>query len=129
MTQHRLPFGNNWGGRRKGAGRKPKGERALNPRSRRPDFQADQPVHVTLRIAEGLPSLRRPLAFEAVESALAGANAKGLVRVVHDSVQSNPVHLIGKANGQHWLTRGMQGLCIRMARALKPARHVRHAIR
>ena len=62
MTQHRLPFGNNWGGRRKGAGRKPKGERALNPRSRRPDFKADQPVHVTLRIAEGLPALRRPLA-------------------------------------------------------------------
>ena len=149
MTQHRLPFGNNWGGRRKGAGRKPKGERALNPRSRRPDFQADQPVHVTLRIAEGLPSLRRPLAFEAVESALAGANAKGLVRVVHFSVQSNHVHLIVEAKGQHWLTRGMQGLCIRMARALnrcwertgkvfgdryharalKSARQVRNAIR
>ena len=118
MTQHRLPFGNNWGGRRKGAGRKPKGERALNPRSRRPDFQADQPVHVTLRIAEGLPSLRRPLAFEAVESALAGANAKGLVRVVHYSVQSNHVHLIVEAKDQGALSRGMQALNSLWARAL-----------
>jgi hypothetical protein len=37
---------------------------------------------------------------------------------IHDSVQGNHVHLIVAANGKQSLSRGMQGLTIRMARAL-----------
>ena len=149
MTQHRLRFPLGWGGRRKGSGRKPKGRRALNPRCRRKEFECDQPVHVTMRIAEGLPSLRQREAYRVILEALAASNGVGFMRVVHYSIQSNHVHLLVEADGQGRLTKGVQGFSIRMARALnkvwgragkvfgdryfaralKTPREVRHAIR
>ena len=54
---------NGWGGKRKGAGRKP-----LVPRKpgqgpgvthvKRPELASHYPVHVTIKVVEGLPSLR-----------------------------------------------------------------------
>ena len=38
------------GGKRKGAGRKPKGARAGSPHKRRPAIRPDQPLHVVLRV-------------------------------------------------------------------------------
>ena len=42
-------------------------------------------------------------------------------RVVHFSVQSNHLHLIVEASDKNKLSRGMQGLTIRMARAVNRA--------
>ncbi len=49
----------NWGGKRKGAGRKPKGEKAGVSHAKRPALVARFPVHVTLKLVQGLPSLRQ----------------------------------------------------------------------
>ena len=55
-----LEFGNRHGGRRKGAGRKPKGERAGVKHRPRAEFARRMPVMVTHRIGADCPSLRRP---------------------------------------------------------------------
>jgi hypothetical protein len=82
----------NWGGRREGAGRKPKGERAGVPHERRAALAARFPVHVTLKVVHGVPSLRRKETVAALRRAF-GATRFG-TRVVHDSVQTNHVHLL-----------------------------------
>ena len=48
-----------WGGKRKGAGRKPKGEVAGMPHGKRPDFAGRFPSHVTLKLEHGLPRDRK----------------------------------------------------------------------
>ena len=48
----------NWGGARKGAGRKPKGERAGVSHTTRAKLASRFPVHVTVRLLKGFPSLR-----------------------------------------------------------------------
>ena len=59
--------------------------------------------------------------MDALRRALyAGCDRLGL-RVVHYSVQTNHVHLVCEAKDAAALTRGIQGLVIRMARALNRA--------
>lgn len=107
-----------WGGARAGAGRKRRGPRARVPHRRRPPLASRHPVHVTARVREGLPDLREPRARRALEPALvAGAERFGF-RLVEYSVQSNHVHMIVEAKGRDALSRGMQGLLVRLARAL-----------
>ncbi len=127
--QAELKF-SSWGGARKGAGRKPKGERAMLPHRSRPDHKARFPVLVTTRLCAGLPSLRRPgeaariraALATALASAVAGAPGKSRAvqhfQVVHHSIRSNHLHLIVEAPDRRALTRGVQGLLVRIARAL-----------
>jgi putative transposase len=87
------------------------------PHRKRDQHVARNPVHVTMRTREGLPSLRGDrLLLEAMRNAI-GASEKDAFRVVHFSVQSNHLHLIVEAEDRQALSRGMQGLSIRMARA------------
>ncbi|WP_373048643.1 transposase [Vulgatibacter sp.] len=137
------------GGKRDGAGRKPKGERAGVSHLARSHVNGREPVHVGLRLQRGLPDLQRRKAFAAVEKAFEAAAARrDDFRVTHYSVQGNHLHLIVEAENGSALSRGMQGLCIRLARAinrlakrtgkvfadrfwsrlLKTPREVRHAI-
>lgn len=72
------------------------------------------------RIAE-LPSLRSEAAFRALlRSFTAGKDRPGF-RLVCFSVQSNHVHLIVEADDRVRLSRGLQGLFVRMARAVNRA--------
>jgi REP-associated tyrosine transposase len=48
----------NWGGKRKGAGRKPKGAKAMASHAKRERLEARHPVFVTMRLRVGLRSLR-----------------------------------------------------------------------
>jgi hypothetical protein len=109
------------GGKRRGAGRKPKGERALVSHATREALAARHPVLVTTRLRAGLPSLRRAEALEVVMAAFAGsvdgADRHGM-RLVHFTIQTNHVHLIVEARDARSLSRGMQGLLVRMARGL-----------
>jgi len=105
-----------WGGRRKGAGRK-RGERALVLHRRRPEHKARYPVHVTLRALPDVGSLRAWRAFHAAEGAIARASRSGF-RVVHYSVQGDHVHAIVEAPDKRTLAAGVQGLMIRVARAI-----------
>ena len=121
--QRTIPFPNGWGGRRAGAGRKPVGERAGVTHHGRQPLASRFPVHVTVKLRGGLPSLRRKWAYRVVRGAIRAAQHRaGTVgknfRVVQYSVQSNHVHFIVEAGGRLSLTRGMQGLSIRIARRL-----------
>ena len=108
----------NWGGRRRGAGRKPQGEQACVPHKKRAPLRRYEPVHVTVKLERGLPSLRGALAFHAVRRALVCGCERFGFRLVHWSIQSNHAHLIAEVEDKSALTRGMKGLCVRIAQAL-----------
>jgi len=116
-----LPF-RQWGGRRKGAGRKPSGPRTGVSHLARPNLAARFPVHVTLRLRDGIPSLRTGRMHAALRGCLAEANARaeeaGRGRVVHYSIMPNHLHLLWEARDREALSRGVQGLATRMARAV-----------
>jgi REP element-mobilizing transposase RayT len=80
--------------------------------------KARHPAHVTLRVREDVPNLRRPACFRAIASALAEGRDRFGSGLVHFSVQANHLHLIAEADDEDALARGMQGLGVRIARAL-----------
>jgi putative transposase len=108
----------NRGGARKGAGRKRLGPKRLPHRARQ-GFRHYQPLHVTLKLKKGLPSLRwRPLA-RIIWAGLHVAKDRYGVRVVEFSIQGDHIHLILEAEGAGALSKAMQALCIRLAKALR----------
>ena len=117
-SQGSFDFPNGWGGRRKGAGPKPKGERAGVSHRQREALASRFPVHVTLKLKQGLPSLRRGQAHSVVVAAFAAMRERANFRLVHYSVQSNHVHLICEARDRGELSRGIQSLAIRIAKRL-----------
>jgi REP element-mobilizing transposase RayT len=106
-----------WGGRREGAGRKPGPGRRHVPHRRRERHDPRCPAHVTLRAAAGLPSLRGAQVFPAVRDALAAASGERF-RVLQFSVQKDHVHLLLESDTIVGFRRGVQGLAIRIARAV-----------
>jgi putative transposase len=103
------------GGRRKGAGR-PKGDRVSH--RARPSFSRPTPAHVTLRVRDDVPSLRSSRRFAAIRRAFKALQAKPSLRLVKFSVLGNHLHLIVEADDSVALSRGMQGLNTRVAKAL-----------
>ena len=110
-----------WGGKRAGAGRKPNGAKAGVSHLRRERFPSRHPVHVTLRMLAGVGYLRGHRRYRAVERALRQARERLGARIVHFSVQGNHVHLLLEAASAERLARAMQGLAVRLARALNRA--------
>lgn len=106
------------GGARPGAGRKPKGLRALVPHATREVVTRHTPVLVTMRLCDGLPSLRRPGELAVLRGRLRDAMVRDWLRVVHFSIQANHLHLIVEAPNEADLARGMQGLAVRIAKGL-----------
>ncbi len=115
-----------WGGRRTGAGRKrADGQPGPGvPHLRRPPLDSRNPVHVTLRVRREVWSLRRRRSVKALRRAFQAVKADGAqaglvhLRVVHFAILSNHLHLIVEAGDRVALSRGLQSLEIRMARAL-----------
>lgn len=107
-----------WGGSRKGAGRPRSSTRVAH--TPREHVTRHVPLHVTLRLVAGLPSLRGRRPFRLVRKALAEPRAGG-VRVVHYSAQSNHLHLLVEAPDRGGLSRGVQALAIRLAKRLNRA--------
>ena len=106
------------GGRRKGAGRKPKGSRPLVSHKARPCFDEAAALHVTLRVGQEVPSLRNSRAYREIRRCFAGALGRFGLRIVQFTVMGNHLHLIVEADSSLALSRGMQGLNIRLAKAL-----------
>ena len=106
------------GGARAGAGRPPKGSTAGVSHLRRPAHSRHHPLHVTLRVRPGMPSLRGHVVFAQVRKALSQGKERFGFSLVHFSVQSNHLHLIAEAEDARALSRGVQGLSIRIARAV-----------
>lgn len=112
-----------WGGRRPGAGRKPRPENVgLQTHGARPRFAKHVPVHLTMRAVRSVPSMRAELVARVVVGELARASAplgtRGGFRVLHWSVQENHVHLLAEADDATALSRGMQRLASRIAMAV-----------
>ena len=114
--QGELPFKMR-GGARDGAGRKPKGKRPGVSHKTRGRLASRFPVHVTVRLRAGLPSLRQKETYELILRVFEDSE-KGGFRVVHYSVQGNHVHMIVEAKDRESLSRGVQGLLIRFARGV-----------
>ena len=118
--QLELPSPPSWGGRRRGAGREAAPGRCRMPHSRRAAHDRRCPVHVTLRACETLPSLRRDDVFAAARATFA-KTSKERFRLLHYSVQRDHVHLLVESDGIVDLRRGIQGLVIRVAKAINRA--------
>jgi putative transposase len=120
MAQRAFKF-RTWGGRRKGAGR-PRKDGAVArpgvPHVTRPLLAERFPVHVTWRMDKTVWNLRTRRCFGALERAMYAGALKSGFRLVHYAVMGNHVHLIVEAPNRVRLARGMQGLGIRIARAL-----------
>lgn len=107
------------GGKRVGAGRK------RRPRTRpsvahrqRPKHDFRHPVHVTLRVAKGLPSLRSERIYRGVESAIRSTKRDDF-RIVEFSVQEDHVHAMIEGEGKSALERGMRSLIARITKRVK----------
>jgi REP element-mobilizing transposase RayT len=109
----RIPQGR--GGWRPGAGR-PRNKNRVS-HARRPAIASRFPVHVTLRVAPGVPSLRRKDIFHALRRAVAVARGAGL-GIVHFSLLSNHLHLLVEPGSLPALSRAMQSFEISFARRL-----------
>src|SRR5262245_8129547 len=109
------------GGKRKGAGRKPKGTRAGSPHKRRPAIRPDQPLHVVLRVVAQVGNMRRRSLYKAMRDATITAGLRERFRIVHMSLQRNHVHMLVEANDKLALARGMQGFQISAARHINTA--------
>jgi REP element-mobilizing transposase RayT len=107
-----------WGGKRRNAGRPPKGPKAGVSHLRRPDLAARHPVHLTVRVAPGVGYLRAFWRARAIEGALGVAKDRLGMRIVHYSIQGVHLHLIVEAQDREALAAAMQGLGIRLARRL-----------
>jgi hypothetical protein len=115
----------------------------------RPAHAPANPVLVTVRVRDGLLSLRRAEAVAVLARAFDAGSVRFGFRLAHYSVQINHLHLIGEAHDRRALARGIAGLLVRAARALnklwkrrgrvfadhyharptKSPREVRHALR
>ena len=106
------------GGRRKGAGRKTTASRPLVSHKARPKFEKPAAVHVTVRVDVHVWNLRSQRSYRLIKACFADALGRFGLRIIQFSVQGNHVHLIVEADSSAALSRGMQGLCIRLAKAL-----------
>jgi len=71
-----------------------------------------------VRLRAGLPSLRRKDCRDAIAGAFAVARERPAFRLAQFSLQTNHLHLIAEADDRESLSGGMQGLLVRIARAL-----------
>jgi REP element-mobilizing transposase RayT len=102
-----------WGGPRRNAGPKA----SLRPKVRhraRPEHRASHPVHVTMRRAKGLPSLRSDRLHRLVRDSVR-ATRRDDFRIVQYSVQADHVHLLVEADSPLALTNGMRSFAVRVA--------------
>jgi hypothetical protein len=109
------------GGKRRGAGRKPKGTRAGERHEGRPDFKPYHALHVVMRVAPAVGSLRRRRLYKAMRDATITAALRERFRIVHISLQKTHVHLLVEAEHKGALGRGMQGFTISAARHINTA--------
>ena len=118
MAQLAMKFPAGWGGRRKNAGRPAKGEHAGASHLRRERLSPKHPAHVTLRIRAGVWSLRSHRSFSRLLACFEAGKERFGFRLCAFSVLGNHIHLIVEAQDEVALARGMQGLCIRIAKKL-----------
>jgi putative transposase len=113
------------GGKRRGAGRKPKGTKRLVPHRPRPRFDKATPVHVTLRVRRHVWNLRSRRCYSAIASCFEAAVGRFGLRLIEFSILGNHIHLVVEADSHEALSRGMQALNVRIAKALNKLMRIR----
>jgi REP element-mobilizing transposase RayT len=106
------------GGRLRGAGRKPKGERPLVSHVRRAHVSGREPILVTMKVLPRVWNLRTRRAFERLVPAMLAAKERLGMRLVHFSIEHDHVHLLVEAMSNDALFRAMCGLACRFAKRL-----------
>ena len=109
-------FKKTWGGRRKGAGAKRKPGSGVSHLER--EDPKGRPVHVTVKLRRGLPRLRNKKAYRLLRDAFVKGCDRFGFRLCQYSVQNNHLHLIVEGEDRVAISRGMQGLLIRIAKGL-----------
>jgi REP element-mobilizing transposase RayT len=109
------------GGKRKNAGRPPKGLRSSERHKRRPAHDRRHPVHVTMRLVDGVISLRKRDMYLAVREATIAVLGREGFRICYLSIQRNHLHLLVEATGKRVLSRGLQAFQISAAKHINAA--------
>ena len=109
------------GGKRRGAGRPPKGARAGSPHKKREAFKPSQPLHIVLRVVGAMGALRRREMYRALRWATIVVAKHEDMRIVHLSIQQNHVHLLVEAQHKQALARGMKAFQISAAKLMNAA--------
>src|ERR1044071_1802788 len=109
------------GGKRKGAGRKPKGRRAGSRHEKRPLIKPQFALHIVMRVVSAVGSMRRRSLYKAVREATITAALRERIRIVHICIQRMHVHLLVEAEDGLALARGMQGFTISASRHVNTA--------
>jgi hypothetical protein len=104
------------GGKRRGAGRKPKGKRAGTTHEARPKIKPYHALHVVMRVVEAVGNLRRRAMYKAVRDASVVAAVRERLRIVHLSIQGTHIHMLAEAKDAEALARGVQGFEVSVAR-------------
>src|SRR5262245_8181456 len=128
QTSIRFPT---WGGKRRGAGRKPTGAFGRDPdgspragvsHGARPALRPHVPLHVTARTVYHPRTLRHPAVGAAIGQALKTRARRELsCRLVHFVILHNHLHMVVEAADRDALSRGMQGLLSILARVINAA--------
>jgi len=113
-----------WGGRRAGAGRKAGPDGGVGHHAR-PPHASRFPALVILRSRREAGSLRAQAIFQELRAALAAAKPSAgrgaAARVLHFGVREGEIRLLVEAHDARALARGIQGLSVRLARAVNRA--------
>ncbi len=115
--------GYRWGGRRDGAGRKKRSGGSSH--RARPFHAKGKPVHVTMKVVRGLPTLRSHKVGRTIGTTIRAITqshaGRTTFRIVHFSIQPNHLHLIVEAGSKETLWKGLRGLVTWLARRINQA--------
>jgi putative transposase len=109
-----------WGGKRDGAGRKRQPGRRSVSRAPRLPHVPRCPAHVTLRAGSDVPSFRDERLLPVFRTAFRAASTAHF-RLLAFSIQADHLHLLVEADEPTGFARGVQGLAIRVAKAVNHA--------
>ena len=82
----------------------------------REDIDARVPLHVTIRLKRGIPSIRQPRFVRRLRVSLCEACVRHGFRIVHYSVQRDHVHLLVEAQNNRSIACGMKSVGARLGK-------------
>ena len=88
------------------------------PHSPRPSVALSEGVHVTIKLLGDIPSLRQEHVIKVIEDCFRKIKFRFDLALTAYTVMSNHIHLLVCVPNNEALRRGMQGLNIRLARAI-----------
>ena len=96
--------------------RPPKKKSERVPHEKRPQHYGMS--HVIWRLKEGMPEMRKPKVLRVLEGAFRAGKRKGEFRLIAYSIQDTHLHMIVEGRKIEEVSRGMQGLGVRITKAL-----------